>query len=54
MEDETKHGIASLSLSAEKEKEILSRCFRMVDYLNDMATDIIMEFINNTSCPVAK
>ncbi len=54
MEDETRGGIASMGLSSEKQQEILSRCFKMVDYLNDMATDIIMEFINNASCPVAR
>jgi hypothetical protein len=26
----------------------------MVDYLNDMATEILMEFIDNASCPRAK
>ena len=54
MEDETRGGMASMGLSAEKQQEILSRCFKMVDYLNDMATEIIMEFINNASCPVAR
>jgi hypothetical protein len=54
MEDEIKLGLASMNLSGEKENEILSRCFKMVDYLNDMATDTIMEFIHNSSCPVAK
>jgi hypothetical protein len=47
-------GLASLSLSDEKEKEILARSFRMLDYLNDMATEILMEFVHNASCPVAK
>ena len=54
MEDETLKGIQSMGLSSEKEKEIMLRCFKMVDYLNDIATDIIMEFFNNTSCSVAK
>lgn len=54
MGDGDKCGLASMGLSGEMEKEILSRCFKMIDYLNDMATDIIMEFINNASCPVAK
>ena len=54
MGDEKGNGLASFSLSDEKEKEILSRCFRMVDYLNDTATEILMEFIDNASCPVAK
>jgi hypothetical protein len=54
MGDEKGNGLASLGLSDEKEMEILSRCFRMLDYLNDMATEILMEFIHNASCPVAK
>ena len=54
MEDETRQGLASMGLSGEKQQEILSRCFKMVDYLNDTATEIIMEFINNASCPVAR
>jgi hypothetical protein len=54
MGDEKGNGLASLSLSDEKEKEILSRCYRMVDYLNDTATEILMEFIDNASCPVAR
>ena len=54
MGDGDKCGLASMGFSGEMEKEILSRCFKMIDYLNDMATDIIMEFINNASCPVAK
>ena len=54
MGDEKGNGLASLSLSDEKEKEILSRYYRMVDYLNDTATEILMEFIDNASCPVAR
>ena len=54
MGDEKGNGLASLSLSDEKEKEILSRCYRMVDYLSDTATKILMEFIDNASCPVAR
>jgi hypothetical protein len=54
MGDENKRGLASMNLSCEKEKEILLRCFKMVDYLNNMATDIIIEFISKTSCPMAK
>jgi hypothetical protein len=54
MEGQKRRGLASMSLSIEKENEILTRCFRMVDYLNDMATEILMEFIDNASCPVAK
>ena len=56
MEDEKRQrgGLASMRLSEEKEKEILSRCFRMVDYLSEMATEILMEFIENASCPMAR
>jgi hypothetical protein len=54
MENLKGQGTSSIRLSDEKEKEILSRCFRMVDYLNDMAAEILMEFIDNASCPMAK
>jgi hypothetical protein len=54
MVDKKGHGLASMRLSGERENEILSRCFAMVDYLNDMATEILMEFMDNASCPIAK
>ena len=54
MENETGRGLASMHLSAEKENEVFSRCFNMVDYLNEMAVNIIMELIENTECPVTK
>jgi hypothetical protein len=54
MENVKRRGLSSMRLSDEKEKEILSRCLRMFDYLNDMATEILMEFIDNASCPMAK
>ena len=54
MENETGRGLASMHLSSEKENELFSRCFNMVDYLNEMAVNIIMELIENTDCPVTK
>jgi hypothetical protein len=54
MVNETERGLASMHLSAEKENEVFSRCFNMVDYLNEMAVNIIMELLENTSCPVTK
>lgn len=54
MENETERGLASMHLSVEKETEVFSRCFNMVDYLNEMVVNIIMELIENTECPVTK
>jgi hypothetical protein len=54
MENKNKRGLASMHLSGEMEREILLRCFKTVDYLSIMATDIIIEFINNISCPMAR
>ena len=54
MKDGTKGGLSSMHLSEEKEKEIFSRCFNMVDCLNEAAVNIIMDFFQNTSCPMAK
>ena len=54
MNNETERGLASMHLSSEKENEVFSRCFNMVDYLNEMAVNIIMELIENTECPVTK
>lgn len=52
--EKAKQGIESLNISPEKEDEIFTRCFSMVEYLNDTAVEIIMDFLHNTSCPLAK
>ena len=54
MKNETKKGLASLNLSTEMEQEFFTRCFSMVDYLNAMATDIIMDFVDTASGPLSK
>lgn len=54
MGEKDKRGLASLDLSPQKEEEIFTRCFTMVDYLNEAAIEIIMDFLHNTSCPLAK
>ncbi len=54
MEGEVRRGLASLDVTPEKEEEIFTRCFRMVEDLNDAAINIILDFIHNTSCPLAK
>ncbi len=47
-------GLESLDVSPEKEEEIFIRCYRMVEYLNDIAGEIIMDFLHNTTCPVSR
>jgi hypothetical protein len=54
MKDEATCKEASTDLSDQRKKEIISRCFKMVDYLNDLAADIIMDFINNNTCSKAR
>ncbi len=54
MENETKKGLKSLNLSEEIEQEFFTRCFSTVDYLNAVATDIIMDFIDNASGPLSR
>ena len=54
MEVEGKRGLASLDVTPEKEEEIFTRCFSMVEHLNDASINIILDFIHNTSCPLAK
>ncbi len=54
MGDEGKRGLESLDVTPEKEEEIFTRCFSMVDHLNDTAINIILDFLHNTSCPLAK
>jgi hypothetical protein len=54
MKDQTTYKDGSTDLSDQRKKEILSRCFKMVDYLSDMAGDIIVDFINNNTCSKAR
>jgi hypothetical protein len=54
MGNETKKGLESLNLTEEMEQEFFTRCFSMVDYLNAIATDIIMDFIDNASSPIGR
>lgn len=54
MEGEVRRGLASLDVTPEKEEEIFTRCFSMVEHLNDAAINIILDFIHSTSCPLAK
>ncbi len=51
---EDKRGLGSLNVDPEKEEEIFTRCFSMVEYLNDTAVNIILDFLHNTSCPLAR
>ena len=50
MPDENK----SLSLSEEQEQEVMMRSFRVVDYVSEVAINIIMDFVHNVTCPEAK
>ena len=54
MKDQTTYKNEYTYLSEQRKKEILSRCFKMVDYLNDMASDIILDFIDNSTCSTAR
>ena len=54
MGEEGKRGLESLNMSQEKEEEVIIRCFRTVDYLNDIAGEIIMDFLHNTTCPISR
>jgi hypothetical protein len=54
MKNETKKGLEALDLSEEMEQEFFTRCFSTVDYLNAIATDIIMDFIDNASGPLSR
>ncbi|NLD38218.1 MAG: hypothetical protein GX654_15250 [Desulfatiglans sp.] len=54
MEEFKKKGIKALDLSGEKEEEIMIRCYRTVEYLNDMAGDILTDFLHNTTCPISR
>ena len=54
MGEEEKRGVKSLGITPEKEAEIIRRCFNMVDYLNDIAVDLITDFLHNSTCPLAR
>jgi hypothetical protein len=54
MEEEAKRGLESLKLSSEKEEEIFIRCYRMVEHLNDIAGEILMDLLHNSTCPVSR
>ena len=44
----------AIRLPAEQEEEVLSRCMRVVDFVSDMATDMIMHVVQNPPSPEAK
>jgi hypothetical protein len=54
MKDQTTYKDASTDLTAQRRNEILSRCFKMVDYLNDTVGDIILDFVDNNECSKAR
>ena len=54
MGEEVKRGLESLNVTPEEEEEIFTRCFSIVEHLNDAAVNIILDFMHNTSCPLAR
>jgi hypothetical protein len=50
----TKPEVKSSDLSEEEKKTVMIRCFRMVDYLSDVVTNYILDFIQNVPCGTAK
>jgi hypothetical protein len=54
MEENEKKGIKALDVSGEKEEEIMIRCYKTVEYLNDVAGDIITDFLHNSTCAISR
>jgi hypothetical protein len=50
----TKNEAESLRLSEEEKKVVIVRCFRMVDYLSDVVTNYILDFVQDVPCATAK
>jgi hypothetical protein len=44
----------SSHLSEEEKKAVVLRCFRMVDYVSDVVTNYILDFVQNVTCLTAK
>jgi hypothetical protein len=49
-----KDEVESSNLSEEEKKAVMVRCFRMVDYLSDVVTNYILDFIQDVPCAMAK
>lgn len=54
MSSHTKGNENSTHLSEEEKKVVMMRCFRMVDYLCDIVSDYILNFIQDVPCATAK
>jgi len=54
MSSSTKHEVESSQLSEEEKKVVMVCCFRMVDYLCDIVTDYILNFVQDVPCATAK
>ncbi len=50
----TEPKVEALCLSEEEEKEVVMRCFRMVDYLSEAVSNYILGFVQNVPCETAK
>jgi hypothetical protein len=46
--------VKSLHLSEEEKKAVMVRCFRMVDYVSDVVTNYILDFVQDVPCATAK
>lgn len=49
-----KYDAESLHLSEEEKKLVIVRCCRMVDYLSDVVTNYILDFVQDVPCGTAK
>jgi hypothetical protein len=54
MPSDTKDNEKAAHLSEEEKKVVMVRCFRMVDYLCDIVTDYILNFLQDVPCSTAK
>jgi hypothetical protein len=54
MSSHTKHEVELSQLSEEEKKVVMVRCFRMVDYVSDVVTNYILDFVQDVPCATAK
>ena len=48
------HEVESSHLSEEEKKAVIVRCCRMVDYVSDVVTNYILDFVENVPCSTAR
>jgi len=54
MDREAGDGLKSPQLPLEQEKEVVLRCLQVIDYVTEVATNIIIDFVQNLPCLEAK